>query len=142
VVNIAVHEQPEISISVDNDLVCVGGTSQFTSVITNGSGFYTYQWQSSADQSNWSSISPNGTNASYTSVATSAGTTYYRLLLTDLSNGCNDPISNTLSITVQDQPTVEITVDNNLVLYWRIFYYHFFDHQWIRCCHLSMAIQS
>jgi hypothetical protein len=112
VVNVAVHNQPEVSISVDNDLVCVGGTSLLTAVITNGSGFYNYQWQSSIDNSNWVSISPNGTNASYTSVATGAGTTYYRLLLTDLSNGCTDPVSNSVTITVVNQPTVSISVDN------------------------------
>jgi hypothetical protein len=113
---ITVVDQPEVSIAVDNDLVCVGGTSVITPNIINGSGVYNYQWQSSPNGSNgWTNISPNGTNSTYTTIAVTPGTTYYRLLLTDLSNGCNDPVSNTVSITIQPDPTVSIVADNNLI---------------------------
>jgi hypothetical protein len=43
------------------------------------------------------------------------GVFYYRVVVTDLSNGCADPISNVLQITIEPQPTVDITVDNPLV---------------------------
>ena len=81
--------------SVDFDIVCIGGTSIISSDITNGSGVYDYQWQSSADGINgWADITTNGNMATYTTVGAVAGTTYYRVLLVDLSNGCGDPISN------------------------------------------------
>jgi hypothetical protein len=101
VISVTIVEQPLVDIVVDNPLVCIGGTSILNSNITNGSGVYNYQWQSSPNGTAWSNISPNGNNASYTSIATAAGTTYYRMILTDLSNGCDDPVSNTLTIVVE-----------------------------------------
>jgi hypothetical protein len=112
---IVVEEQPTVSIVVDNDPVCIGGISTITSTITNGSGLYNYQWQSSPDGSAWSNITVNGNSANYVQVASVPGTLYYRLLVTDLANGCNDPVSNTISITVENQPTVNIAVDNPII---------------------------
>ena len=116
-VSVDVNEQPTVAISVDNDLICIGGVSMITSTISNGSGVYDYQWQSSADGVNgWSNINPNGTSASYNTTGVIPGITYYRILVFDLSNGCEDPESNVVSITVSDQPIVEIAVNNAIVL--------------------------
>ncbi|HJW27839.1 MAG TPA: hypothetical protein VJ508_01180, partial [Saprospiraceae bacterium] len=115
VVSVVIHNQPEVSINVDNAVVCLGGTSTVTSTITNGSGLYNYQWQSSPDGSSWSNITVNGNNANYTTVATSTGTTYYRVLVTDLANGCSDPVSNIITITVEDQPSVNISIDHDVL---------------------------
>jgi hypothetical protein len=116
VVSVDVNEEPSVSISVDFENVCLGGVSQITSNIVNGSGVYNYQWQSSTTGVNgWSNINPNGTSSSYTTVASVPGTTYYRIMLTDLSNGCGDPVSNVVYITVNDQPSVAIAVNNDIV---------------------------
>jgi hypothetical protein len=80
VVSVEVNDQPQVSISVDNDLVCISGTSIISSIVTDGSGLFNYQWQSSPDGSTgWTDITTNGTGANYTSIATVAGTTYYRV---------------------------------------------------------------
>jgi len=52
---------------------------------TGGSGTYTYQWQSSPNNSTWTNIS-GATTTSYTAGSLTA-TTYYRLVST--SNGAN-----------------------------------------------------
>ncbi|HJW29827.1 MAG TPA: hypothetical protein VJ508_11380, partial [Saprospiraceae bacterium] len=115
-IQVTVQPQPTVEISVDNDLVCVGGSSTLSSVVSNGSGLFNYQWQSSPDGVNgWANLSPNGTNANYSPSNSAPGTTYYRVLVTDLANGCNDPVSNVLSITVRPQPTVTISIDHPAV---------------------------
>jgi hypothetical protein len=116
VVNIVIQNQPSVSISVDNNIVCIGGSSLISSIVTNGSGLYNYQWQSSPDgTTGWSNITPNGTSSTYSTIGSIPGTTYYRVIVTDLSSGCNDPVSNTVDITVENQPTVSIAVDNGIV---------------------------
>jgi hypothetical protein len=113
---IIVVEQVEVTVEVDNDLVCIGGSSVITSNITNGSGIFNYQWQSSPDgSSGWADISINGTSATYNAPTSVAGNTYYRLIVTDLSNGCNDPVSNVVNVEVTEQPLLDISVDNDLV---------------------------
>ena len=88
-----------------------------TVVISGGSGTISYQWQSSSDGSTgWANALGTGsTTATFTPPSTVAGTTYYRVLVTDLANGCSDPVSNALSVTVDGQPTVEISADNNII---------------------------
>ena len=65
---------------------------------TGGSGTYTYQWQSSADNSTWTNIT--GATAPSYSPATLTATTYYRL--TVASNGLTVN-SNTATIAVYPQ---------------------------------------
>jgi hypothetical protein len=115
-VSVTVNNQPTVSVAVDNPIVCIGGTSTITSTITNGSGLFNYQWQSSPDGSgSWTNITVNGNSANYTTIGSAAGTTYYRVLVTDLANGCNDPMSNVVNIVVVQQPTVSVIVDNAVV---------------------------
>ena len=112
VVSIQVVAQPLVSIATPTTNLCIGGSTTLTSTITNGSGFYIYQWQSSPDASSWTSIGTGGTGPNFSVPTGSAHTTYYRLFLTDTGNGCNDPISNQILIVVEPQPTVNISVDN------------------------------
>ncbi|MDQ3015304.1 MAG: VWA domain-containing protein, partial [Bacteroidota bacterium] len=115
VVTIQVVLQPAVTIAANNLILCVGGSSTITSTITNGSGFYLYQWQSSPNGSSWTNITVVGNGPNYSVPTASPSSSYYRLLLTDVSNGCNDPVSNQVQVIVQPQPTVSITVNNPLV---------------------------
>jgi len=72
---------------------------------TGGNGSYAYQWQSSPDNSTWTSIS--GATAQNYSPASLTATTYYRRQAT--SNGVTVN-SNTVTITVYGQVTSAITV--------------------------------
>ncbi|MGB4848215.1 MAG: hypothetical protein WBP41_09880, partial [Saprospiraceae bacterium] len=115
VVSIQVNSQPAVTISATNTNLCIGGSSTINSTVTNGSGFLTYQWQSSPNGSTWSNIASGGTGASYAVPTGSPNSTFYRVLVTDAGNGCNDPVSNTVQVVVQSQPTVTIAIDNPVV---------------------------
>jgi hypothetical protein len=115
-VDVTVEGQPTVDIDADNDIICIGGSSIISSVITDGSGFYLYQWQQSVNgTTGWANVPAGGNGPTYNAPSGVPGTTYYRVLVTDISNGCNDPVSNVVNIVVQDQPTVNITVDNPIV---------------------------
>ena len=84
-VYVNIHEQPTVSIAVNNPIICIGGSSTISSTITNGSGTYTYQWQQSNNgPSGWSNVAANGTNATYNVPSGAAGSLYYRMIVTDL----------------------------------------------------------
>jgi hypothetical protein len=65
---------------------------------TGGNGVYTYQWQSSADNSTWTSIT-GATATGYTS-GNLAATIYYRRVVTSNGTGAN---SNVATVTVYAQ---------------------------------------
>src|SRR4030095_3827061 len=88
--------------------VCVGGTALLTATITGGSSGLTQQWQSSPDGTNgWVNI-PGETSITFQAPTSSTGTTYYRIVITDLFSDCSDPVSNTVSVLVQPDATVSI----------------------------------
>jgi hypothetical protein len=79
-------------------------------------GTFTYQWQQSNNgSSGWSNVPTNGTNANYNVPSASPVTLYYRLLVTDSGSGCADPISNTVSVTVQSPPTVSVAATASVI---------------------------
>jgi len=65
---------------------------------SGGNGSYSYQWQTSADNSNWISVS-GATSASY-SPGNLTSTTYFRRIV---SSNCGDAITNTASVSVYPQ---------------------------------------
>src|SRR6185369_3266397 len=115
-VQFVVQPQPTVTISLDNPVVCITGSALITSSVNNGSGFITYQWQSSPNGGDpWTNIAVNGNADTYTPLTNLAGTTYYRVSVTDAGNGCNDPVSESVQLTVLPQPTVSISVDNSMI---------------------------
>jgi hypothetical protein len=74
--------------------------------ITGGSTSLTIQWQSSPDQTVWSTI-PGATAQGYNPPTTSTGTKYYRVEITDLVSGCSDPVSNIASVIVSPDIAVQ-----------------------------------
>jgi hypothetical protein len=78
-----------------------------TATISGGSAGMAMQWQSSPDNSVWSNIA--GANSStYNAPTATAGTTYYRMMITDNFPNCADPLSNVLTIIVQPDATVSV----------------------------------
>jgi hypothetical protein len=117
---------------------CVGGTDQMTVAVTGGSGAITYQWQQSANgTSGWANATGTGsTTPVFTPPSTTAGTTYYRVLVNASNSGCGQAESNVVAaviapdivITSQptnvnecvggtDQMTVTVTGGSGLLLY-------------------------
>ncbi|MDX1407135.1 MAG: hypothetical protein R3330_03350, partial [Saprospiraceae bacterium] len=110
-VSVMVLEDATVSINVDNAEVCVGGSVLLTSTVTNGSGSFSYQWQESPNNIAWANVD-SATNATFYPPTGSAGTTYYRVIVTDALSGCSDPTSGSLSVTVVPDASVNVTVDN------------------------------
>ena len=93
---------------------CIGGTDQLTVAITGGSGFISYQWQSSTDGvSGWINASgPGSTTATYTPPSTTAGVTYYRVLINATNNGCGQAESIVVAVTVAEDLLVTVQPTN------------------------------
>src|SRR5262249_23276526 len=74
-----------------------GGTDQMTTVVTGGSGTITNQWQQSdTGTGGWSNANGiGGTTTIYTPNSSSAGTTYYRIVVVASGSGCDQVVSNT-----------------------------------------------
>jgi hypothetical protein len=94
--DLAVTTQPS------NITECVGGTLTMTVATSGGSGTITYQWQSSPDGSTgWANATGTGsTSATFTPPSTTAGTTYYRVLINATGSGCGQAVSNNATATI------------------------------------------
>ncbi len=96
------------SIAADQD-ICAGVTPAPLSSsggASGGTGTFAYQWESSADNSNWTAIS-SATNSTFAPGPLTA-TTYYRRRVTSGSGTCATAVSNV--ITVRVTPLVTPTV--------------------------------
>ena len=96
-----ISTEPTIS-GQPSDVSCNVGdvrSISVTSSISTG-GTPTYQWQESDDGSTgWVNVASGGTSASYTVPTASAGTKYYRCVVTN-SNGSATTTSSTATVTV------------------------------------------
>jgi gliding motility-associated-like protein len=77
---------------------------------SGGSGIYTYQWQSSSDNVNFTDIS--GASAAGYSPGSLSATTYYRRKVAD---GVTEVISNTVTVTVFELPLLGIIPPNSTI---------------------------
>jgi len=104
---------------------CIGGTDQMTVSVTLGAGTILYQWQQSATGTGgWTNATGVGaTTATFTPSSLVAGTTYYRVLISSATSGCDQVISNTavgvvvedLLITTQPNNVVECVGGNSVM---------------------------
>lgn len=108
IVTVTVRDDATVTISDPNPEVCIGGSSVITATIVGGSSGMVMQWQSSPDNNTWSNIS--GANSpTYNAPTTIAGTTYYRMIITDNLPDCNDPVSNVIPVIVQPDAIVSLS---------------------------------
>src|SRR5205085_6238003 len=85
-----------------------------STTITGGSGSFVYQWQTSPNGSTgWANVASGGTGPTYTVPTGVTGTFYYRIILIDTANGCDDPAPVGVSIQVQPQPAISIVANNS-----------------------------
>ena len=93
---------------------CIDGTLPLSITTTGGIGT-TYQWEVSATGTGgWSTVS-GATSSSYTPPSTTAGTLYYRVIVTSASNGCGPQTSTTATVTIVSKPSVAVTTPNQIV---------------------------
>ena len=88
--------------------MCVGGiVSPLSFTLTGVAGTPTYQWYSNATNSNTGGTLITGaTNATYTPVSTTAGTTYYYCVVSIPSLSCPSITTNAAEVVVIPDPTI------------------------------------
>lgn len=93
--------------------ICAGNTHAMSVSPSGGTGTFSYQWQSMA--SNCATPTNVGTNSSsYTTPALSAGTYYYRCVISQTGSGCNQITTTCATVTVT-AVSVGGTVSSNAV---------------------------
>jgi hypothetical protein len=90
--------------------VCGNGNFAMSVVPVTASSGYTFGWQKSSDNINWTSIL-NATGSNY-SEANVTATTYYQCILTCSASG-QSVTSSVLTATINPLPTITITPANN-----------------------------
>ena len=107
---ITVNPSPEISKQPISSVVCLDGNETLLEVeYIKGTGTPSYQWYSNTVNANSGGTEITGeTTASYDAPTTSLGETFYYVEISFATGGCSFIVSNTASIDVQPQ----ITVDN------------------------------
>jgi gliding motility-associated-like protein len=95
-----------------NQTICAGATPGMLSSTlgaAGGTGTFTYQWESSADNANWTAVA-GATSPTFAPGALTA-TTYYRRRVTSGTGTCSTATSNVVTIQVQPvvTPTVSLT---------------------------------
>ena len=98
---------PSITTQPSNKSVNIGATASISVSASVASGTLSYQWYSSANGSTWSAIS-GATSSSYSAPTSAAGTTYYKVRVTNTLNGYTAYTdSNSVTVTVSvDAPTI------------------------------------
>ena len=117
-----------------NQTICIGGLGTMSVTVSGGVGTAVYQWQ--AFNGSWTNI-PSGTNSNYSTVFSQLGSFDYRVIVTQ-GIGCQT-VSDPLTITVVDDPTVTITPSATTVCAGGSGYDYFFSCRWRWIYQLSMA---
>ena len=85
---------------------CIGGTTQLSVVATGGVGTLTYQWESASIIGGPYTAIVGATSSSYTPPSTAAGTTYYRVVISNAGNGCGSVTSNPATVIINNDISI------------------------------------
>jgi hypothetical protein len=107
---------PNISVTVDipNVIACEGASTTLTATVSNATGTFAYQWQSSSDSLSWSSIS-GATSFTYNPSTTTADTTFYRIIASASGLGCGSDTSSVSRVVVVPNLSVNVNLTNTVV---------------------------
>ena len=111
-VTISVYNSPTAGSISGNRTVCPGSAAPLISsqsLPSGGSGSYTYQWQVSYNNTNWTPASGTNTGAGYDPPGTITQRTYYRRRVT---SNCGSLYSNTVTISVHNSITAGMLSGN------------------------------
>ncbi|SOE23053.1 CUB domain-containing protein [Spirosomataceae bacterium TFI 002] len=107
---VTVKDQPTLTVTIEEDSVCLNGTTHIIAHVEGGSGNFQFTWYESADGStNWTTIA-GVTDSVYSPNTSVAGQKYFRVFVEDLTFDCNDATSNPVLFTVVPLPSVNINL--------------------------------
>jgi len=107
---VTVVSDPVVNVTVDNSTICEGGVATFTANVEggvdniNGLGTYTYAWYN-----NYSPVTPIGTDATYTTLATDQATTYTYWVVVTSPYGCQTT-AYFYNFNIVADPTVNVAI--------------------------------
>ncbi|MBK8705165.1 MAG: hypothetical protein IPN33_17420 [Saprospiraceae bacterium] len=103
---VTVVSDPAITTQPTNIIECVGGQLSFAVTATGGTPNLEYQWQSSSSAIGpWTNIS-GATLSTYKPASTTAGVTYYKVIVDAKGNGCGTSTSTVVSATIVADPSI------------------------------------
>jgi hypothetical protein len=109
--SVRVFNDAAISINATATELCVGGAATLTASVTGGSNSDSYHWQSSPDGvGSWTDLGVS--NGNYSVPTTVAGTYYFRARVEDPVVGCDDPVSNVITVIVNPDAEISANVNN------------------------------
>ncbi|MBU2929407.1 PKD domain-containing protein [Winogradskyella psychrotolerans] len=105
---IIVEPAPLITVQPISNGVCQNGTTDDLSVAYQGTGTPVYQWYENTvnDTSSGTAIA-GATSATFSPPTDTVGITYYYVIITFSSGGCNEIISDTAEIEVANAPQID-----------------------------------
>jgi len=108
-----VNTAPSINTQPVSSEICLNGTPTLLEVTyTNGAGAATYQWFSNTTDATTSGSAITGeTGSTYTAPGDTLGTVYYYVEISFNTGGCSQVTSNTASVVVNPQITVNPIAD-------------------------------
>ncbi|WP_179016868.1 PKD domain-containing protein [Winogradskyella forsetii] len=106
--SIVVEPAPLITMQPISDGVCQNGTTADLSVAYQGTGTPVYQWyENTVDNTTSGTAIAGATSATFSPPTATVGITYYYVIITFSSGGCNEIISDTAEIEVASAPQID-----------------------------------
>ncbi len=106
--DIVVEPAPLITTQPISEEVCQNGTANDLTVAFQGTGTPTYQWyENTIDDTTTGTAIAGATMATFTPPTDSVGTTYYYVIISFTTGGCNEIISNTAEIVVENTAQID-----------------------------------
>ena len=106
---ITVEPAPTIITQPQSNSVCLNGTTNDLSVTFDGTGIAVYQWfENTVDNTTSGTAIAGATSASYSPPTDTVGITFYYVVITFSTGGCNEIVSETAQIEVADTTQVDI----------------------------------
>ncbi|RKE98354.1 PKD domain-containing protein [Ichthyenterobacterium magnum] len=105
---IIIDPSPEITSHPIPSSVCQNGTANQLTVSFQGTGTPTYQWyENTVDNTTTGTAIAGETSVNFTPHTNTIGTTYYYVIITFATGGCNEIISNTAAVDVFEAPQID-----------------------------------
>lgn len=105
---IVVEPAPLITTQPQSNAVCQNGTADDLSVAYQGTGTAVYQWyENTVDNTTTGTAIAGATSATFTPPTTTVGTTYFYVIITFSTGGCNEITSDTAEIEVANTTQID-----------------------------------